>query len=69
MNYLVVEIQWLPTKMTREKEINFINLDMESVDDRWRGKCQEFTLAVWNFAEMIQPCIIYIDEIGNLIIL
>jgi len=56
-------------KIIRKEGIHCIRLDIESIDDRWRGEYKEFSLAIWSLAEIIQPCIIFIDGIGNLIIL
>ncbi|KAF0722504.1 ATPase family AAA domain-containing protein 1-B, partial [Aphis craccivora] len=51
-------------KIIRKEGIHCIRLDIESIDDRWRGEYKEFSLAIWSLAEIIQPCIIFIDGIG-----
>lgn len=43
----------------------FINLQASTLTDKWYGESQKLTAAVFSMAVKIQPCIIFIDEIGN----
>lgn len=43
----------------------FINLQASTLTDKWYGESQKLTAAVFSLAVKIQPCIIFIDEIGN----
>lgn len=42
----------------------FINLQASTLTDMWYGESQKLTAAVFSLAVKIQPCIIFIDEIG-----
>lgn len=44
----------------------FINLQASTLTDMWYGESQKLTAAVFSLAVKIQPCIIFIDEIGKL---
>lgn len=46
----------------------FVNLQASTLTDKWYGESQKLTAAVFSLAVKIQPCIIFIDEIGNLCI-
>ncbi len=43
----------------------FINLQASTLTDKWYGESQKLTAAVFSLAVKIQPCIIFIDEIGK----
>lgn len=43
----------------------FINLQASTLTDMWYGESQKLTAAVFSLAVKIQPCIIFIDEIGE----
>jgi len=43
----------------------FINLQPSTLTDKWYGESQKLTAAVFSLAVKIQPCIIFIDEIGQ----
>lgn len=45
----------------------FINLQASTLTDMWYGESQKLTAAVFTLAAKIQPCIIFIDEIGELL--
>ncbi|KAF7644880.1 hypothetical protein LDENG_00214210 [Lucifuga dentata] len=45
----------------------FINLQASTVKDMWYGESQKLTAAVFSLAVKLQPCIIFIDEIGEFI--
>lgn len=47
----------------------FINLQASTLTDMWYGESQKLTAAVFSLAVKIQPCIIFIDEIGELNVL
>lgn len=53
----------------REAGMNFLYLDVSLLTDKWYGESQKLAGAVFSLAQKLQPCIIFIDEIGNLIIL
>ncbi|MBN3276641.1 ATD1A protein, partial [Polyodon spathula] len=42
----------------------FVNLQPSILTDKWYGESQKLTAAVFSLAVKIQPCIIFIDEIG-----
>lgn len=44
----------------------FINLQASTLTDKWYGESQKLTAAVFSLAVKIQPCIIFIDEIGKI---
>lgn len=50
----------------RASECRFINLQASTLTDMWYGESQKLTAAVFSLAVKIQPCIIFIDEIGKL---
>lgn len=43
----------------------FINLQASTLTDKWYGESQKLTAAVFSLAVKIQPCIIFIDEMGE----
>lgn len=54
----------------REAGMNFLYLDVSLLTDKWYGESQKLAGAVFSLAQKLQPCIIFIDEIGwNFIIL
>ena len=50
-----------------EARTRFINLDVSMLTDKWYGESQKLAAAVFTLAVKLQPCIIFIDEIGKLI--
>lgn len=46
----------------------FINLQPSTLTDKWYGESQKLTAAVFSLAVKIQPCIIFIDEIGECVV-
>lgn len=52
----------------KEAKTCFINLDLSILTDKWYGESQKLTAAVFSLAVKLQPCIIFIDEIGESII-
>lgn len=50
-----------------EARTRFINLDVSILTDKWYGESQKLAAAVFTLAVKLQPCIIFIDEIGKLI--
>ncbi|XP_041089374.1 26S proteasome regulatory subunit 8 homolog [Polyodon spathula] len=42
----------------------FVNLQPSILIDKWYGESQKLTAAVFSLAVKIQPCIVFIDEIG-----
>lgn len=52
----------------KESGTCFINLDVSILTDKWYGESQKLTAAVFSLAVKLQPCIIFIDEIGKYII-
>lgn len=46
----------------------FINLQASTLTDMWYGESQKLTAAVFSLADKIQPCIIFIDEIGEVVV-
>lgn len=51
-----------------EARTRFINLDVSILTDKWYGESQKLAAAVFTLAVKLQPCIIFIDEIGKLIL-
>lgn len=49
----------------READMRFINLDVSILTDKWYGESQKLAAAVFSLAVKLQPCIIFIDEIGK----
>lgn len=49
----------------REANMRFINLDVSILTDKWYGESQKLASAVFSLAVKLQPCIIFIDEIGR----
>uniref|UniRef100_A0A1B0FDJ0 AAA+ ATPase domain-containing protein n=1 Tax=Glossina morsitans morsitans TaxID=37546 RepID=A0A1B0FDJ0_GLOMM len=49
----------------KEAGMRFINLDVPMLTDKWYGESQKLASAVFSLALKIQPCIIFIDEIGS----
>jgi SpoVK/Ycf46/Vps4 family AAA+-type ATPase len=48
----------------REAGMNFLYLDVSLLTDKWYGESQKLAGAVFSLAQKLQPCIIFIDEIG-----
>lgn len=48
----------------RQVKTRFINLDVSILTDKWYGESQKLAAAVFSLAVKLQPCIIFIDEIG-----
>jgi ATP-dependent 26S proteasome regulatory subunit len=48
-----------------EARTRFINLDVSMLTDKWYGESQKLAAAVFTLAVKLQPCIIFIDEIGK----
>lgn len=57
----------LARAIAQEAGVRFINLDVSSLTDKWYGESQKLSSAVFSLAAKIQPCIIFIDEIGNIL--
>lgn len=55
----------LAKAVAKEAGCRFINLDVASLTDKWYGESQKLASAVFTLATKIQPCIIFIDEIGK----
>lgn len=53
----------------REAKTRFINLDVSILTDKWYGESQKLAAAVFSLAVKLQPCIIFIDEIGIRIVI
>uniref|UniRef100_A0A8D9BT92 ATPase family AAA domain-containing protein 1 n=1 Tax=Cacopsylla melanoneura TaxID=428564 RepID=A0A8D9BT92_9HEMI len=51
----------------KEADVNFINLDISTVMDKWYGEGGKLATAIFSLAAKIQPCIIFIDEIDSLL--
>jgi len=51
----------------REAGARFINLDVSILTDKWYGESQKLAAAVFSLAMELQPCIIFIDEIGKMV--
>lgn len=49
----------------REAGMNFLYLDVSLLTDKWYGESQKLAGAVFSLAQKLQPCIIFIDEIGK----
>lgn len=49
----------------RAAGMRFINLDVSILTDKWYGESQKLASAVFSLAVKLQPCIIFIDEIGE----
>jgi len=52
----------------KEAGARFINLDVSILTDKWYGESQKLAAAVFSLAIELQPCIIFIDEIGEIFI-
>lgn len=53
----------------KEAATAFISLDISMLTDKWYGESQKLVAALFSLAEKLQPCIIFIDEIGTIFIL
>ncbi|KAL1464282.1 hypothetical protein WDU94_003944 [Cyamophila willieti] len=51
----------------KEAQVNFINLDISTIMDKWYGEGGKLATAIFSLATKIQPCIIFIDEIDSLL--
>lgn len=55
----------LARAVAKEAGCRFINLDVSALTDKWYGESQRLSSAVFSLATKIQPCIIFIDEVGE----
>ena len=55
----------LARAMAKEAGCRFINLDVSVLTDKYYGESQKLSAAVFSFAVKVQPCIIFIDEVGK----
>lgn len=51
--------------VAKEAGMNFINLDISLLTDKWYGESQKLAAATFSVAQKIQPCIIFVDEIDS----
>lgn len=51
----------------KEAGMQFINLDIAMLTDKWYGESQKLASAVFSLATKLQPCIVFIDEIESLL--
>ncbi|KAK2703128.1 outer mitochondrial transmembrane helix translocase-like isoform X2 [Artemia franciscana] len=49
--------------LAKESGMNFINLNIADITDKWYGESNKMAVAVFSLAYKISPCIIFIDEI------
>lgn len=49
----------------KEAATSFISLDISMLTDKWYGESQKMVAALFSLAEKLEPCIIFIDEIGK----
>ena len=49
----------------KEAGARFVNLDVSQITDKWYGESQKLATAIFTLATKLSPCIIFIDEIGN----
>jgi SpoVK/Ycf46/Vps4 family AAA+-type ATPase len=45
----------------------FILFDPAVLSDKWFGESQKLVRALFSLAKKIQPCIIFVDEIGRVV--
>lgn len=55
----------LARAVARAAAARFIQLDLSALTDKWYGESQKLAAAVFSLASKLQPCIIFIDEIGK----
>lgn len=55
----------LARAVAKEAGARFINLDVASLTDKWYGESQKLSSAVFSLAMKLEPCIVFVDEIGN----
>lgn len=48
----------------KQAAATFINLDVSMLTDKWYGESQKLVSALFSLAVKLEPCIIFIDEIG-----
>ena len=58
----------LAKAVAKEAGARFINLDVSALTDKWYGESQKLSSAVFSLASKLEPCIVFIDEIGRYIL-
>lgn len=51
----------------KEANMSFINLDVSLLTDKWYGETQKLAAAVFSLAVKLQPCIVFIGILLNLL--
>ncbi|PHT79757.1 hypothetical protein T459_17809 [Capsicum annuum] len=57
----------LAKDVATEAVANFINISMSSISSKWSGEGEKCIKAVFSLASKIAPCIIFVDEVDNML--
>ena len=53
--------------MAKEIQTNFLNIDVSTIKNMWVGETEKMAAAIFTVAYKLQPCIIFLDEVDNLL--
>lgn len=57
----------LATSIASECNVPFLSIKPSMVEQKYYGESQKIVKAIFSFAEKIQPCVIFIDEIDSML--
>ena len=53
--------------IAKELDVSFINIGLDSIQDKWYGETTKLVKAMFTLAKKIKPCLIFIDEIDSVL--
>lgn len=57
----------LAQAIAKELDVSFINIGLDSIQDKWYGETTKLVKAMFTLAKKIKPCVIFIDEIDSVL--
>lgn len=57
----------LAQAIAKELDVSFINIGLDSIQDKWYGETTKLVKAMFTLAKKTKPCVIFIDEIDSML--